>query len=597
MVYRKLRFAVATICLSTAVSVELTDREASCSAGDAEKCAAVSKALLQTVSHNSLTKIRSDPVGESTLLEAGQKANKAEADHQAFAESLEAAYYKRLSLSEMASELSKVFRGEPAADEPLSKPLPVPFDVQLVGYVLLGVQVLNVFFNSQLEQKAKMRPKGTSADEIAQIEKAEKEEEILMRMAGTGYKCEWIHYFILMQAAALYVTSQDVMIPNMPRMAHELATTPAKMALTLQCNWLVAGIMNVFVCTLSDYVGRRPVILVGMQFYMVGTLITALAPTVTVAIVGRTIQGIGEATCSLIAAIARDLITDPEERVKLFAMIGILTAVGVILAPVVGGIIGAIVGWRMIFSGLAVWGIALYYQVGRYLPESHPKFAAFRSSSRSLDSPVLSFFKTMTKGSHGIAFLCFSSLQVPAIMSAYSNLTFMLHKYHGFGTADIGRWFLGCALLIIICAVITTELILRKKTSAFYTLQCSMAWFLVTSVIFLTLGSLVPWGEPAPSFLYCAGPVVSAHVAFGIASGPFNSYSMQPFGESAGVAAGVLRAVEAVCSAVIAFTMAHAIESGGEKVFLLMSGGIMLLANVLWWPLMGFRRPEALKET
>lgn len=97
---------------------------------------------------------------------------------------------------------------------------------------------------------------------------------------------------------------------------------------------------------LADHHGRRPMFLIGMAGYAVGTAAAALAVSMQVLVVARVVQGIGAAALvpAALAGIA-DLAGGPA-RGRLFGLIGVIQVVGNIAGPLVGGWFTDGPGWR-----------------------------------------------------------------------------------------------------------------------------------------------------------------------------------------------------------------------------------------------------------
>ena len=123
--------------------------------------------------------------------------------------------------------------------------------------------------------------------------------------------------------------------------------------------------------SLSDHVGRRPVILISCAGLGLDFILMALAPNLWWLLVGRFISGITAASFSTAGAYIAD-VTPPEKRATSFGLIGAAFGVGFVLGPALGGLLGSISPrlpfWASAFMALAnvCWGLFV-------LPESLPK--------------------------------------------------------------------------------------------------------------------------------------------------------------------------------------------------------------------------------
>jgi len=119
---------------------------------------------------------------------------------------------------------------------------------------------------------------------------------------------------------------------------------------------------------LSDYLGRRPVLLMGIAALFVDYLIMGFAASFAVLFIGRLIAGIAGATVSTATAYISDF-SAPEDRAKNFGMIGATFGVGFIFGPALGGMLGAIDIRLPFFAAAGFSGLNFIFGVF-FLPES-----------------------------------------------------------------------------------------------------------------------------------------------------------------------------------------------------------------------------------
>jgi MFS family permease len=122
---------------------------------------------------------------------------------------------------------------------------------------------------------------------------------------------------------------------------------------------LTQGLLQIPFGLLSDKVGRKVMIVLGLTVFGVGSAVAALSASIGGVIVGRALQGAG-AVGSVILALVADL-TAEENRTKAMAMVGITIGASFMIALVAGPIIASFIGVSGIFwlmAGLALVGIA-----------------------------------------------------------------------------------------------------------------------------------------------------------------------------------------------------------------------------------------------
>jgi DHA1 family bicyclomycin/chloramphenicol resistance-like MFS transporter len=146
----------------------------------------------------------------------------------------------------------------------------------------------------------------------------------------------------------------DMYLPALPAVAADLGASTQAVQLTLTAYFIAFGVSQLVYGPLSDQMGRRPPLLIGLGIFLAGTLGCALAPDIGTLTAARFLQGLGGATVMVIPrAIIRDLHTGPEAT-RLMAMVMLVISVSPMLAPLAGSAVMALADWRAIFGVLAL---------------------------------------------------------------------------------------------------------------------------------------------------------------------------------------------------------------------------------------------------
>ena len=129
---------------------------------------------------------------------------------------------------------------------------------------------------------------------------------------------------------------------------------------------------------LSDQLGRRSMLLVGVGFFLTGSVIGGLAPTLGWLIAARMVQGVGAGSIIVLAqATVADLVPARDRATYLGWMNGVFTLSWVI-GPLVGGGLTEGIGWRWVFwVNLPIGGLA-FYLLWRHLRLPPPEGARGR---------------------------------------------------------------------------------------------------------------------------------------------------------------------------------------------------------------------------
>jgi len=149
-----------------------------------------------------------------------------------------------------------------------------------------------------------------------------------------------------------------MILPVFSLYAHGLkGVTPTMIGLALGIYGLTQAIFQIPFGMLSDRIGRKPIITIGLLIFVIGSIVAALAThanNIVWIIIGRALQG-GGAVGSAVLALAADL-TREEHRLKVMATIGMTIGVSFAVAMVGGPLINNWVGLSGIFWLTAVLG-------------------------------------------------------------------------------------------------------------------------------------------------------------------------------------------------------------------------------------------------
>ncbi len=144
--------------------------------------------------------------------------------------------------------------------------------------------------------------------------------------------------------------------------------TPALIGLALGIYGLTQGLLQIPFGWLSDKVGRKPVIALGLTLFAAGSMVAASAPDMVWTVIGRAIQGAG-AVAAVLAALLADLTRDGV-RTRAMAVVGVTIGASFGLSLVLGPVLDAWVGVRGIFWLTAVMALGAIAVVWWGVPES-----------------------------------------------------------------------------------------------------------------------------------------------------------------------------------------------------------------------------------
>lgn len=141
----------------------------------------------------------------------------------------------------------------------------------------------------------------------------------------------------------------DMYLPSMPTIAEELSASPQLVQWTVSIYLIFFAVPQLFFGPLSDAMGRRFAIFCGLAFFLAGSILCAFAPSIELLLVARALQGTGSAAISVtVPALVKDRFHGPQYT-RTVGFIMMVMSVAPLVAPILGGFIFTLGGWRSIF--------------------------------------------------------------------------------------------------------------------------------------------------------------------------------------------------------------------------------------------------------
>lgn len=176
--------------------------------------------------------------------------------------------------------------------------------------------------------------------------------------------------WLLVMITMTSTLAMHMFVPALPYAGHELAAGMASMQMTISLYIAGLAVGQLFYGPLSDAYGRRPMLMFGLCLYTVAGLVAMCVGGVHQLIAARLLQALGGcAGLALGRAIVRDTARS-EQAVRQLALMNLMMMIGPGLAPLVGGAVAALFGWRAIFAVLAMLGALTLVLTWRLLPET-----------------------------------------------------------------------------------------------------------------------------------------------------------------------------------------------------------------------------------
>lgn len=263
---------------------------------------------------------------------------------------------------------------------------------------------------------------------------------------------------ILSALMAFTSLSTDIYLPAMPVMAKDLQ---GNVELTITGFLIGFSIAQLIWGPLSDHLGRRAPLLIGMIFFIVGSVGCALSTTLSQIVFWRVFQAIGACAGPMLS---RAMIRDLFGRTRAAQMLSTLMFV-MALAPIIGPLLGGqmikITSWHSIFWLLAVIGGGMVISLW-WLPETLPKE---KRTILSLSSTFYNYYLLLTNKIYMRYTLSVTSYYI----AAYAFITgspFVYITFFGIDPQYYG-WLFGINIIGLMCmSIVNRSLVYRFSLDA-----------------------------------------------------------------------------------------------------------------------------------
>lgn len=177
---------------------------------------------------------------------------------------------------------------------------------------------------------------------------------------------------LLASLSSLVVLTTDIYLPVLPQLGADLGSSDAAAAATLSATLIGIAVAQIVIGPISDAVGRRLPILVGLVAYAVMHVLCALAPSIGVLLVLRFLSGLATAAVIVVSrAVVADAYPGPQAA-RAYATLGAVFGIVPVVAPLAGGVLAHVMSWRGMFVVLAVIALLMLVLTVRALPETLP---------------------------------------------------------------------------------------------------------------------------------------------------------------------------------------------------------------------------------
>lgn len=385
----------------------------------------------------------------------------------------------------------------------------------------------------------------------------------------------WLGVLALLTAVA--PLSIDMYLPAFPAMAAEFGTSASAVQFTLTAFMVGLASGQLIIGPLSDRFGRRRLMLAGTFVCILAGLACAVAPNIAALTAFRFVQGFsGAAGVVLSRAVVADR-AHGAVAARAFSLMMIINGAAPVLAPLIGGSLMGVIGWRGVFWILAGLAVAMFIGVVAVLPETHPKDRRHTGGVTAMLSDARSVLTNRGYLGYTLAFAFGFT-----VMFAYIAASpFVLQNVLGLSPLHYSFAFAANAAGIVIMNAVNARIVGRFGQRRL--LHLGVGLLVLFSVLLLVDALLGPvlWA----SLLLLWGAVAS----LGLVAANATSLALDQVRHAAGTGSAVLGALQFGLAAVVS----PIVGLGGDHTALPMAGAMLVSACIGAGALLLTRRSAA----
>ncbi len=361
----------------------------------------------------------------------------------------------------------------------------------------------------------------------------------------------------------------DMYLPSLPTITAELHASAAAVQLTLTGTLAGLAVGQLLIGPLSDAVGRRTPLLIGIAMHILASVFCVIAPNLAVLGTLRVLQGLGAAAAAVVAmAVVRDLFSGPAAA-NLLSRLMLVMGAAPILAPTLGGLVLRYTSWRGVFVVLALFGVAIITVAALGLPETQP---ASQRRNGGVAGTIRDYGR-MFGDRPFVGLILVAGLAMAALFAYVSGSSFVYQDEYGLSEQQFGLVF-GAGAIGLITATQLNVRLLRRWTPA-QILVVSLSAGAVAGLVLL-LDALTGFGGLVGIMLPLWAVLAGAGLSFPNAP----ALALSRHGEAAGTAAALLGAVQFGVGA-LAAPLVGVLGVGAVGMALVVFGGMIAATLVL----------------
>ena len=333
---------------------------------------------------------------------------------------------------------------------------------------------------------------------------------------------------------SLVALSIDAMLPALPIIGQDLGVQrPNGAQFVITALLLGLGVGQLFFGPLSDRIGRKPAIYLGLLIFMIGCLISQFAASFEIMIAGRILQGIGASGPRIVSmALIRDLYSG-QQMARILSFIMAVFILVPAVAPLLGQGLLWLGGWRLIFTTFFVVAAITFAWFSLRQPETISTDQRQSLSPRAIGKTIRNILRIRSTFGYTLAI---GMIFTPFVAYLSSAQQIFQEAYR---TGSLFPLYFGALALAIGFGSLTNDRLLLRY--GMHQIASSASVFaLIISLI--ALMAFVTFDGLPPLWLFMTY-LFALFVCMGAMFGNLNALAMEPLGQVAGIGAALVTSI------------------------------------------------------
>lgn len=200
-------------------------------------------------------------------------------------------------------------------------------------------------------------------------------------MSTTGKNYNYIPLFIILFVIIAQFT-MNLYLPSLPDIAEAFHVSMREAEATLSVYLISFGASQLLYGPLSDYFGRKKILLIGIIIVFAGNFLALISSHMTMLLISRVIQGLGSGSIMVLGrTILRDCFNG-KDLIRVLSLLAMILATTPALAPFIGGHLHALFGWRMNFLVMTIYTLITFFLLFMFMPETNQRMITGKISLR-----------------------------------------------------------------------------------------------------------------------------------------------------------------------------------------------------------------------